>query len=111
MTEAAGTLQVGQVVVVREHRTFGVVVAVVPAGEPGLEVVEVGTDCLVLAESATGTRTRIPWYLVNVDPGAQPRTPQSGEPALSAAPRLSPVVGAPDDRSASDGRQPDAIPA
>ena len=109
MTEAAGTLQVGQVVAVREHRTFGVVVAVVPAGELGLEVVEVGPDCLVLADSAAGTRTRIPWYLVNVDPGAQPRVPQPGEAAPpAAAPRPQPAgaIGEP-----GDGRQRDAIPA
>ena len=101
MTEGAGTLQVGQTVAVREHRTFGVVVAVLSEGEPGQQVVEVGTDCLVLADSATGTRTRLPWYLVNLEPQAPPRAP-----AVTA--------GAPTGGSSGDpgsAPPPDAIPA
>jgi hypothetical protein len=106
MTEAAGTLQVGQTVVVREHQTFGVVVAVVPNGEPGHEVVEVGADCLVLAEPATGTRTRIPWYLVSVEGGSQPGAP-------APTPRAQPAVtgAGPADGPTPGGPQPDAVPA
>ena len=98
MIDGAGTLQVGQTVAVREHQTFGVVVAVVPEGEAGHQVVEAGTDCLVLADAATGTRTRLPWYLVNLEPPAQPR------PAPAAAP--APAAGEP-----GSAPPPDAIPA
>ena len=101
MTEGGGTLQVGQTVAVREHRTFGVVVAVLSGGEPGQQVVEVGADCLVLADSATGTRTRLPWYLVSVEPLAQPQAP--AVPAGAAA-----GAGGGDPGSAPP---PDAIPA
>jgi hypothetical protein len=85
-------------VAVQEHRTFGVVVAVLPEGESGQQVVEVGTDCLVLADPATGTRTRLPWYLINLEPPAQPR------PAPAAA-------GAPAGAEPGSAPPPDAIPA
>jgi hypothetical protein len=114
MIDAVGTLQVGQRVVVREHRSFGVVVAVAPDGEPGQEVVEVGTDCVVLAEPATGTRTRIPWYLVSVEPGPQPPAAPSGQPVGQApAPRAVPADGNGErgDEPAPGGQPPDAIPA
>jgi hypothetical protein len=100
MVEGAGTLQVGQTVAVREHQSFGVVVAVLPEGEPGHQVVEVGSDCLVLADSGTGTRTRLPWYLVSLEPQAPPRPPQAfaaGTPA--------------DGGEQGNAPPPDAIPA
>ena len=99
MNEAAGTFQVGQTVAVREHQTFGVVVAVVSDGEPGREVVEVGTDCLVLADPATGDRARIPWYLISVEPQPQPRAQAAGN------------GDGPGDEQARNGQQPDAVPA
>jgi hypothetical protein len=98
MIEGVGTLQVGQTVAVREHQTFGVVVALVADSEPGQQVVEVGADCLVLEDTATGTRSRLPWYLINLDPPAQPI------PAPAAA-------GAPAGGEAGSAPPADAIPA
>ena len=106
MIDAVGTLQVGQMVVVREHRSFGVILAVAPDGEPGHEVVEAGTDCVVLAEPATGTRTRIPWYLINVEGGSQPGAPAPVPHAQPAVTGTEPVDGL-----TAGGPHPDAVPA
>jgi hypothetical protein len=71
MTVDPRSLQLGQKVTVRDA-LFGVQVAPAADGEGGLTVAGVGPDHLVLDDSATGVRTRVPLWLVNKSAQAPP---------------------------------------
>lgn len=64
-------LQVGQTVRLDE-RACGYHVAVLPPGEPGLQVVELGPEHAVFEDAAAGVQTHLPLYLVDsVAPAAE----------------------------------------
>ena len=70
------SLQAGQKVTVREA-LFGIQVAPAADGEAGPTVVGVEPDHLVLYDAATGTRTRVPLWLVNKSPQAPAAAPEA----------------------------------
>ena len=73
-------LRVGQTVQVQALE-FACNLAVVAAGEPGLKVIEVGIDYVVLDDAPEGVRKQIPMHLikdvtgVTVEPVASPPAP------------------------------------
>ncbi len=58
------TLQIGQTVAVKELN-YGVQINLTSAGEPGVTVVEIGQEHLVLDDISDGSRRQIPLYLIN----------------------------------------------
>jgi hypothetical protein len=71
MTSAGKSLQVGQTVRVDEQ-AGGYHIAVLPPGEPGYAVVEVGREHVLFEDAAAGIRTQLPLYLViSVAPAAK----------------------------------------
>jgi hypothetical protein len=80
MIEAAEAFRVGQTVGVREHPTFGIVVTFLADGEPGQQVVEVGPEHIVVEAPGTGGRTRLPRYLLVVEPRPQGPAQRPPEP-------------------------------
>jgi hypothetical protein len=63
MGGALKLLQVGQAVRVQHHE-FNCTVTVVPPGQPGPRVIEVGVDYVVLEDEGEGVTTRIPMHLL-----------------------------------------------
>jgi hypothetical protein len=63
MGGALKLLQVGQTVHVQRHE-FNCSVTVLPEGQPGPKVTEVGVDYVVLEDEAEGITTRIPMHLL-----------------------------------------------
>ena len=78
MTELAEQLPVGRTVCLKEHHGFGVLVALLPEGSPGDRVHEVGPEHLVLVQLHSGLETRIPAYLVRVEPASPSVAAQPG---------------------------------
>jgi hypothetical protein len=71
MASTGKGLQVGQTVRLVE-RAYGFHVIILPPGESGPEVVEVGLEHAVFEDIAAGVRTRLPLYLVDsVAPAAR----------------------------------------
>jgi hypothetical protein len=63
MGNAFKSFQAGQRVSVKELET-GYLLDVVAGAEPGLDVVEVGRDYLVIEDQSAGVQTRIPRHLI-----------------------------------------------
>jgi hypothetical protein len=63
MTSTSKSLQVGQTVRLDEQ-ACGYRITVLPPGEPGQEVVEVGIEHAVFEDAAAGVRTQLPLYLI-----------------------------------------------
>ena len=73
MTAIRKQLQVGQTVRVEHQETGCQVLTVLPAGQTGLQVTEVGVDYLVLEDAAEGVRTRLPMHIIkSVNPLPSP---------------------------------------
>ena len=71
MTSAGKKLQVGQTVRLDEQ-AGGYHIAVLPPGDPGYAVVEVGREHVVFEDVVAGMRTQLPLYLVaSVAPAAE----------------------------------------
>lgn len=64
-------LQVGQAVSVQNHE-FNCSVTVLPAGQPGPKVIEIGVDYVVLEDETEGVTTRIPMHLLKAVGGVTP---------------------------------------
>jgi hypothetical protein len=56
-------LQVGQAVRVQHHE-YNCSITVLPAGQPGPKVIEVGVDYVIFEDEAEGVTTRIPMHLL-----------------------------------------------
>lgn len=73
-------LQIGQAVHVQHHE-FNCSVTVVPVGQPGPRVIEVGVDYVVLEDEAEGVTTRIPMHLLkSVNDSTTPPVEVTSEP-------------------------------
>jgi hypothetical protein len=82
MVSAFKQFQTGQKVSLKDLEC-GCVLTVVPPDQPGLDVVEIGRDYLVLEDAGAGVRTRIPRHLIFTAPPAVPTAPV---PAPTPAP-------------------------
>ena len=76
MTIDPRSLQAGQMVTVKDA-LFGLWVTPAADGEPGLTVIGVEPDHLVLDDAATGVRTRVPLWLVNKSAQAPAAGPEA----------------------------------
>jgi hypothetical protein len=79
-------LQVGQTIQLQPLE-FACNLAVLPSGEPGLKVVEVGIDYVVLEDAGEGVRTQIPMHLIKAVTGVEPV-----EPVVAATPAPVPAA-------------------
>ena len=63
MGGALKLLQIGQAVRVQHHE-FNCSLILLPAGQPGAKVTELGVDYVILEDEAEGVITRIPMHLL-----------------------------------------------
>jgi hypothetical protein len=76
MIDIANRVQVGQTVRL-ENLAHGYEIVVLADKEPGLVVVDVGPDYLVLHDADAGVRTRIPSHFLRFAPPATQALPQA----------------------------------
>jgi hypothetical protein len=69
-------LQLGQIVAV-EELTFGYLLTVQAAGQPGLQVVEIAADYIVLEDGTAGVRRRLPTFTIKAVVAPEPQVPQA----------------------------------
>ena len=75
-------LQVGQVVSLQHHE-YNLSVTVLPAGQSGARVTEVGVDYFVMEDDVEGVITRIPMHLLKAVSGVIPAEESAEEPAAT----------------------------
>jgi hypothetical protein len=84
MAILSGQFQVGQKVSLKDTET-GYRLVGLATEEPGLEVVAIHADYIVLEDAAAGVRTRVPTYLINTAPPPPPAPPPAVVPVAQSA--------------------------
>jgi hypothetical protein len=70
MVGLTNPLQVGQTVALQE-RNWGYQVTLLPPGQPGLKVVDMGPEHVAFEDEAGGVKTRLPAYLITAVTAAE----------------------------------------
>jgi hypothetical protein len=91
MAILSGQFQVGQKVSLKDTET-GYRLVGIAAEEPGLEVVAIHADYIVLDDTAAGVRTRVPTYLINTAPAPPPPAPPVTPPPVAPPPVAPPPM-------------------